>query len=414
MNTVTNQTVEDVLKEDSGLSEGDIANIAKFINDLNFALIEKYGVDFKPSRLGLLANTPLEAVSIPLNYQDGDTLSLAVAKAVIGASIGAGVGAAIAGGGFVATVGTAFAFGFFFGDVISDAVEAGYNYIVGPDFDFNTDTNKIDVDYTTYEALTATAGWVNDETLNQTIKNYNLSNWKLHSTHGNGGPDIEYVKSTNTYKIELSLQEAKNKNKDYIRALFQFSGDAEFNLEVNDGTHHIVDLQNKSQAEIKALMSSDSSVAYAVQYLQSYSIDSESFDISGYGESQKIDLASMLYYHLNREATGGENVTFKNLSTGKTVTHATSSSVREVVFGTSGGETISGTSRIQNKFYGNDGKNRLVNSIFYPYPALQKGNISSLTLVSSNNISFLSLDYEKNILFTNRFGDENKKEREVA
>ena len=29
-------TVEDVLKEDSNLSAGDITNIAKFINDLNF------------------------------------------------------------------------------------------------------------------------------------------------------------------------------------------------------------------------------------------------------------------------------------------------------------------------------------------------------------------------------------------
>jgi hypothetical protein len=188
-----------------------------------------------------------------------------------------------------------------------------------------------------------------------------------------------------------------------------------FNISNSDDFYEIINLNHKSQSEIKALMNSDSSVAYAVQHLQSYGIkEYESFDISGYSESQLTDLASMLYYHLNREATGGENVTFKNLSTGKTVTHATSSSVREVVFGTSGGETISGTSRIQNKFYGNDGKNRLVNSIFYPYPALQKGNISSLTLVSSNNISFLSLDYEKNILFTNRFGDENKKEREVA
>jgi hypothetical protein len=209
------EAVKDVLKEDKNLSEGDIADIAKFINDLNFALIEKYGIGFKPLKLGLVANGPLEAISIPLNYQDGDTFSLAVAKAIIGAGVGVAVGVAV-GSSLVATVGTALAFGYFFGDVISDAVEAGYDFIIGPDFEFDNFRKILTVDYTTYEALTATAGLVFRETLEQTIKENNLSNWKLHSTHTYGGPDIEYIKSDNRFIIKIGLEQARNESKDYI------------------------------------------------------------------------------------------------------------------------------------------------------------------------------------------------------
>ncbi|WP_421716862.1 calcium-binding protein [Arcobacter arenosus] len=350
--------VENVLKEDENLSAGDIADIAKFINDLNFALIEKYGVDFKPSKLGLVANGPLEAISIPLNYQDGDTFSLAVAKAIIGAGVGVAVGVAV-GSSLVATVGTALAFGYFFGNMISDAVEAGYDFIIGPDFEFNTRTNILEVNYTTYEALTATAGWLYNETLEQTIKSNNLSNWTLHSTHSYGGPDIEYIKSDNRFIIKIGLEQARNESKDYIKALFEFSGDSEFKLEVNDGTYNVLNLKNRSQGEIHSLLTSNDAVAYAVMNLQSYAVESyDSFILDkNYSDIQKKDLSAMLYYHLN--PSGGEGRAYENLTTGETVFENGVGAIHKSVFGTSSSDSMNGYMG-DDRLYGNGGNDTLI------------------------------------------------------
>ncbi|MCK9338307.1 MAG: hypothetical protein M0P43_10785 [Arcobacteraceae bacterium] len=47
-----------------------------------------------------------------------------------------------------------------------------------------------------------------------------------------------------------------------------------------------------------------------------------------------------------------------------------------------------------------------LNIIFYPYSSLYKKNISSFSSLNSNNIFFKSLDYEENLLFTDKIIDK--------
>jgi hypothetical protein len=258
-------------------------------------------------------------IPVTLALVQGQSYTKEIAKAIAGALTANFVGAV--GGALASVVGAPVAIavgtvvvGFFAGNFVANQAGNLFDIWIGPDVDNNPDKrNNIEILTSNYSVQDTIALEIHHGYLTK----YENDHYTL---KGSNGLELEHEVISGTHVYELkdkSIAEIKSsgiidvlaKRYDYDEFIFNVSNSA-------DDFYEIINLNHKSQSEIKALIDSDSSVAYAVQNLQSYGIkEYESFDVSDYSQSQKNDLASMLYHHLNPDdESSGVRTAYKNLS----------------------------------------------------------------------------------------------------
>lgn len=371
------QEVVKAIEEKAGFT-GNALLVAKVLTDAAEAYIE-HGGNKIPTSIKIFRGGLWETVNIPLNVAQGDVTSLAITKAIVGAATGIGIAAlataATSGAPFIIGFGAAFAFGIYAGGKISEAVEYGYDTIIGPDFTYIEEEKKITVDYGLYDAIKADAGWSNNESFKGILQAYNLSQWTLISEHAVQGGRIEF--SNNTFEFVGQSLSTLKQDGSYLEAVVEkLTLPDQFNVKITGGsTYGVTNIFKKTESQIASLAKSDTDVLQALVQMKSYAINDDDNGFVNFGEYSNAyinDRAKMLYWY-NMSKWHKLGMTKVNAELSADDLHFTDmlndiefgghdlifDYGKKITFGTFGADTIEGGD-LDDKLYGDDGSDTLI------------------------------------------------------
>lgn len=274
--SVPSQEIIDAIIEKTGLGVSEALLAGKVLMDAAEAYTE-HGGDKIPTSIKIFRGGLWETVNIPLNIAQGDVTSLAITKAIVGAATGVGIAAlaasATAGLPFIIGFGAAFAFGVYAGQKISEAVESGYDTIIGPDFEYDKDLKIITVNYALSDALKANAGWYYAESFKGILLETGLTDWTLKSLHSQKGGKITYQDNIIEF-VNQSFDNLKKDGSDLESVVLKILPYKDFSLQITGGAkYNITNLGRKTESQIASLAKSDTDVLQALVQMKSYAID---------------------------------------------------------------------------------------------------------------------------------------------